>query len=131
METTIEKMVQKLIICDDSVEILKQLLDNETIDLSKLIYLIFNDIFEITNETKIECMAQVISEICVKEQNLIYIADQIRLLNGENDELQLKRKKFLKKIFFQINNQRKKINNANLDIQFMCDCIDLAASIVS
>lgn len=97
MEHKIEDIFMKLIVIDNYSELINQLLmDNQSMEFSKIVRCVINHLEQMKNPTKIEQLAGLIGQLCYQHQTLKYINEQIISL-GDDEENSLK-KKFIKMV---------------------------------
>ena len=95
-----EKIMEKLIIIENPVEILTELFEDKIIDLNEIISSIFHQIVNIQNETKINFFAQFIARICFKTKSFNSINDYFK--SYDMTQSMLPKGILLKKILIEI-----------------------------
>ncbi len=93
----IEKIIEQLVTTEDSSQLLKQLIEEDLIELKKILMYIFDHIGQIKNETKIKYLAQVIAQTSFKKKCLNIINDQLNSIDN-NESKQM----FVRKMFIEI-----------------------------
>ncbi|CAF3711377.1 unnamed protein product [Rotaria sordida] len=68
MEMELEEMLKKLIIAENPVQLLQQLIDDQTIEVNKVISFVFDHMSQIQNEAMIQYLASVIADACLKKK---------------------------------------------------------------
>jgi len=100
MAQQIENILKKLIIIDDYSQFMKELIENQSIELDKIIRCVMDNIEHIQNQTKLEQLAQFIGHTCFEKQSLAIINYEINLL--DNNQENFAKKIFLKKVLKEI-----------------------------
>ncbi len=88
------------LIVDDYPRLIKQIVDEEIIDYGEAILLIFNQAQKSSSVTRLDLLARLLAQICVKKQSLQYVEHHMNLVISE--ESNSTRKIFLKKCFREI-----------------------------
>lgn len=85
MERIIEDILMKLILLDDYSELFKEIMDNQSLKIDKIIGCTMNHLEQMKNPVKIEQMAEFIGRLCYENQSLKYINDQISSLDNNEE----------------------------------------------
>ena len=86
MEMKLEKMLEKLIITGP-VELSKESIENQTIEVNKITSFVFDHIAQIQNEKMIQYLTQVIAQACLQKKFLIDVVNQFNSLDTSESSL--------------------------------------------
>ena len=92
-----ENMIKKIIVAGNYSQLFEQIIEDETIELEKIIFYIFNNIEQIESEVKMKHLAEIIAGKLFKKQSLNDINDQFNLIDDNQSK-----KNLFKKILSQI-----------------------------
>ena len=97
-------MSEKLIIAESPVQSLKQLIEDQTIEVNKVTSFVFDHMSQIQNEAMIQYLAPFIADGCLKKKISIDVSNQFNF-QDDNDPTLLKRI-VLKRILSEVGKKR-------------------------
>ncbi len=68
MEMKLEETLEKLIIAENPAQLLKQLIEDQTIEVNKVTSFVLDHVSQIQNEAMIQYLAPVIADACLKKK---------------------------------------------------------------
>jgi hypothetical protein len=104
MEMKLKGMLEKLIIAESPAQLIKQLIEDQTIEVNKVTSFVFDHMSQIQNEAIIQYLIPVIADACLKKKSLIDVANQFNSLDDTNPTLS--KRTFLKKILSEVGKKR-------------------------
>ena len=90
MEKQNENILEKLILIDDRAQLMEGLIEDKSIEFSKVICCIMDHLTQIQNQGKIQYLAQFIGHTCLEKKRLVNIDRQINSMD-DTEENSLKR----------------------------------------
>ncbi|UJR29288.1 hypothetical protein I4U23_010502 [Adineta vaga] len=125
MEMTIEILMEKLVIIDDPIELLKESIDNQTVKSKKIMSYVLQHITQVQSDTKVQRLAELMAHICVEQKSLIDINHQLNLL--DNEDSTSSKRIFLKKTLVKISDIIANSGASDFDSGFITNYARLCA----